>query len=1102
MRRMLSLTLLALAAGARSASAAGLDSDLLAGFDARLIGPAGMSGRVAAVEAVPSRPEIVYAGAATGGVWKSDNGGLTWKPVFDEEAAHAIGSIAIFRGNPDIVWVGTGEGNVRNSASVGRGAWKSIDAGKTWSRVGLEKTERIYRLLAHPSDPDVAWACALGQEWGENPERGVFKTSDAGKSWQKVLYVDEKTGCGELAIDPSNPNHLIAGMWQFRRWPWFFKSGGPGSGMHVTWDGGSTWKKLQQEDGLPAGELGRMGIAFAPSNPEIVYAMVEAKKSALLRSVDNGKSWKSVNDKPNVVPRPFYFCDLRVDPAWPNRVYSLDYVIRVSNDSGKTFETLPGASWEQIHGDYHGMWINPHDPSHIYSANDGGVAVSRDRGQTFRFVGNLPLAQFYHVAVDMETPFNVYGGLQDNGSWRGPSAVWQAGGIRNYHWRTVGFGDGFDVVPMTDDPTRGYSLWQGGNLMRWDLATGETRVMKPAAPDGVKLRFNWNAGLATDPFDPNIVYLGSQFLHRSKDRGATWETISGDLTSNNTEWQKQDSSGGLTTDVTAAENFTTIIAIAPSALEQGLIWVGSDDGRLHVTRDGGATWTSVESKIAGVPKNTWIPHIRPSRHQAGEAFVVFDNHRRSDWKPYVYRTTDYGRTWTSLGGAGLDGYALAIDQDPVDPNLVFVGTEFGLHVSSDAGRSWTHLKKALPTASVMDLQIHPRDHDLVIGTHGRAVWILDDIGPFRSLSAETLKRPLHLYPIAPAQQYWERDEEGGFGFGAGEFRGESRPYGAILTYSLNLPGLPLQDEEKERERKEKERVEKRVAAEREEAERARAVQTPPEEKTAEEEKEKAEKEPKVEIEVADAAGKIVRKFKAPARLGVNRAVWNLRRDPGKEYPRSPDDPPVEEGRRTGPELPPGAYTVTVSYQDHKATQRMEIKPDPRSKNTAVDWQARESAVQRSLRLDDLMADAVWRIRRTRDDVAAVQERVKRAAKDAGEKDDEKLAELPLVKSGDEVKKKLDELEKKLWQSPEAIGILPDTDVQSWVGRGGFYIRTSFDPPTPTHFEHLRQGEAKLEGVLGEMNDVFAKDVAAFAAEAQKAGVGLLPVGEPLRIGGR
>ena len=671
-----------------------------------------------------------------------------------------------------------------------------------------------------------------------------------------------------------------------------------------------------------------MGIAFAPSNPEIVYAMVEAKKSALLRSEDNGKTWKSVNDKPNVVPRPFYFCDLRVDPAWPNRVYSLDYVIRVSNDSGKTFETLPGATWEQIHGDYHGMWINPHDPSHIYSANDGGVAVSRDRGQTFRFVGNLPLAQFYHVAVDMETPYNVYGGLQDNGSWRGPSTVWQAGGIRNYHWRNVGFGDGFDVQPMTDDPTRGYSLWQGGNLMRWDLRTGETRVMKPAAPEGVKLRFNWNAGLATDPFDPNVVYLGSQFLHRSKDRGATWETISGDLTSNNAEWQKQDTSGGLTTDVTAAENFTTIIAIAPSALERGVIWVGTDDGRVHVTRDAGATWTSVEKGVPGVPKNTWIPHLRPSRHQAGEAFVVFDNHRRSDWKPYVYRTrttAGAGRAWRARhrrlragDRPGSGGPRPAVPRHRVR----------ALCLERRRARAGPISKKSLPTASVMDLQIHPRDHDLVIGTHGRAVWILDDIGPFRSLSRGDPRRPLHLYEIAPAQQYWERDEEGGFGFGAGEFRGENRPYGAILTYSLNLPGLPLQDEEKERERKEKERVEKRLAAEREEAARARAVADP-----ARGEERRGEEGGGERGEGAQGQDRGRRRrrqgrahFKAPARLGVNRAMWNLRRDAGKEYPRSPDDPPVEEDRRTGPELPPGAYTVTVSYKDHKATQRMRSSP--------------------------------------------------------------------------------------------------------------------------------------------------------------------------------
>ena len=694
-------TLEAAKAAPTVAAAPGIDPDLLAGFKARNIGPAGMSGRVTSIEGLSANPDVLYVGAATGGVWKSTNGGLTFAPIFDDQPVHAIGALAVVQSNPDIVWVGTGEGNVRNSASVGEGIFRSLDGGKTWTRMGLEKTERIYRILIHPRNQDVIWACALGREWGENPERGVFKTTDGGKTWNKVLYVDEKTGCGELALDPHNPDRLIANMWQFRRWPWVFKSGGPGSAMYVTADGGGTWKKLQTEDGLPEGELGRMGIAFAASSPGTVYALVEAKKSALLRSEDTGSTWKTVNDHTNIAARPFYFCDLRVDPQDAKRIYSLHYTVDLSEDGGKSFKGLPGM--RAIHGDMHALWIDPADTTHIWVGDDGGIAESRDRGKTFRFAANLPLAQFYHVRADNEMPYNVYGGLQDNGSWRGPSAVWQQGGITNDQWVVVGGGDGFETVPHPKDANLVYAESQGGELQRVDVRTGEFRGVKPAAPEGVKLRFNWNAALAIDPFEPDTVYLGSQFVHKSTDRGNSWTTISPDLTSNNPEWQKADESGGLTPDASRAENHTTLLQIVPSAVERGVIWTGSDDGRIHVTRDGGKTWTSVEKNVAGVPVNTWVPHILASSYAGGTAFAVFDNHRRSDWTPYVARTDDYGASWVSLATPDLRGYALSIAQDPVRKDLLFLGTEFGLYVSFDGGKKWTSMKKTIPTASVMDL---------------------------------------------------------------------------------------------------------------------------------------------------------------------------------------------------------------------------------------------------------------------------------------------------------------------------------------------------------------------------------------------------------------
>jgi photosystem II stability/assembly factor-like uncharacterized protein len=1066
-----------------------IDAERLAGLRARSIGPAGMSGRVAAIDAVASDPDTVWAGASTGGVWKSVNGGLTWTPVFDDQPVHAVGAVAIFPRNPDVVWVGTGEGNVRNSASVGNGVYRTRDGGKTWQHLGLDRTERIYRILLHPTDAETAFVCAPGREWGENAERGVFRTTDGGRSWSKVLYVDERTGCGELAMDPGNASHLLAGMWQFRRWPWFFKSGGPGSAMYATWDGGTTWKKLQQEDGLPKGELGRMGIAFAPSRPEVVYANVEAKKSALLRSEDGGRTWKTVNDRASVNPRPFYFADLRVDPAWPNRVYSLDYNIRVSDDGGKTFAALEGAGWEDIHGDHHALWIDPADPDHMYAGDDGGVAVTRDRGKTFWFVANLPLAQYYHVSVDNERPYNIYGGLQDNGSWRGPSDVWRDGGIRNYDWQVVGGGDGFEVTPDPQDSQAGYSLWQGGNLMRYDVRTGEQRLVKPAAPEGTRLRFNWNAALATDPFEAGVVYLGSQFVHRSVDRGETWTAISPDLTTNDPAKQNQDQSGGLTTDVTAAENHTTIVSIAPSPLEKGLLWVGTDDGRVHVTRDGGRSWTSVEKNISGVPAGTWVPHVEPGRHAPGEAFVVFDNHRRSDWTPYLYRTSDYGRTWSSLAAPNLRGYALVLRQDPVARNLLFLGTEFGLYASLDGGRAWMHLKKTVPTASVMDLVVHPRDHDLVIATHGRALFVLDDLRPLRALSEASLQAPLTVYPVGDAVQHWVKPEEGGFGFGAGEFRGAARPYGAIITYSLNLPGLPLHDEEKERERKEKERQAARPpAGAPEEAPRTLAPPPPSEEeRKAEEER---DKEPKVDVMVADATGAVVRRFKAPARLGVNRASWNLRRDSFRQPPRGVDDPPPDEDP-AGAELPPGSYTVTVRFRGHEGRQPVTVLPDPRARNTEADWKRREEAVRKVAAMRDAAVDAMWRLRRTRDDVAAVEARVRQSHEAKGERDAKVVDADPLIKAGTRLGEALTELEKKLWQSPETPGIQPETDVWSALIYAGSYVTSSWAPPSPTQMEHVARAEAHLARFQEEVGRFFESEVAAYRKQAQERGVALL-----------
>ncbi len=1102
-----------------------LDPDLLSGLRARSIGPAGMSGRVTSIASAATNTEVVYVGAASGGVWKSVNAGLTWEPIFDDQPVASIGAIAVARNNPDVVWVGTGESNTRNSVSVGNGVYRSLDGGKTWSHLGLDATEHIARIVLHPTNPDVAWVAALGKLWGENAERGVFKTEDGGKTWQKVLYADEKTGAADLVIDPTNPQKLFAALWQARRWPWVFKSGGAASGLYVSLDGGRTWKRRTEDDGLPKGDLGRIKIAVSPSTPDTVYAMVEAETSAFVRSDDGGRTFQSVNTSNNVDPRPFYFAELAVDPQWPNRIYSFDFSPRVSVDSGKSWTPLPFGN--AIHGDYHAIWIDPKDPRHLMFGEDGGVAVSRDRGQTADFVSDLPLAQFYHVAVDMDVPYHVYGGLQDNGSWRGPSTAWEYGGIRNYNWQVVGGGDGFETLPDPADSMQGYAEAQSGFLVRFDLRTGEQKDIRPPAPDGVRLRFNWNTGLAQDPFEPGTIYYGSQFLHKSTDRGDSWTIVSPDLTSNNPNWQKRAESGGLTPDDSGAEGFTTILSIAPSPVERGMIWVGTDDGRLQLTRDGGKSWTSVEGNIGGnpgVPKNTWVPRILASRRDAGTAFVVFDNHRRSDLTPYVYRTDDFGKTWKSLATPELRGYCLAVEQDTVDPNLLFLGTEFGLWISQDGGGHWLRFKHGVPTVSVMALALHPRDHDLVIATHGRGLYILDDIRPLRQVTAATLAEPIHWYDSGDAIEHWVSAPPGGFGPGSGEYDGENRPTGALLTFSVNTPGLPLPDPEKERERKEHDRIEARQAAERkatapesQEAQKSKAPGENPAEKgkaaaektTAKpEEKGRPEKmEPKAEIRIADASGKVIRTFKASVKLGLNRVVWGFDRDSFKLAPPFPGEQRDESPG--GPNVPPGTYAVTIAQGGHEAKGTVQVLPDPRSKNSAADWQRRWTATLRGGELQDVAITALERITRTRADVDAVVAKVRQSiqAADAERKAKglpapaEKPADPPIVQAADKLKKGLDGLEKRLWVSPETKGLIDDQTVLGKIGYAEGSIGSSMAPLTSSQLEYLRQAGVALDAFLVDLNRFYAEDVPAFRKLAAGEKIELLPELPALRAQG-
>ncbi len=1072
--RLAALGLFACLCLAPSSSRAELDAGLLEGLSARTLGPAAVSGRITAIDALADNPNHIVIGAATGGVWISQNGGLTWTPVFDDQPVASIGAVAINQDNPDIIWVGTGEGNVRNSTSIGAGMFKSVDGGRTWTRTGLERTERINRIALHPDNPDIVYAAALGTLWGENEDRGIYKTTDGGKTWRKILYVDQKTGGTDVKLDPFNPEKLYASMWEHRRWPWFFKSGGPGSGMYISWDGGESWHEKTVDDGLPEGELGRITFAPSPAQRGRIYALVEAKKSAMLRSDDGGLSWIRTNEEHDIAERPFYYTEVLADPRNPDRVYNIFTRLSVSIDGGKTFELNPVVDCcrpgNTIHIDNHAFWINPGDPGHLILGNDGGIAISRDRGETWRFVRNLPLSQFYHVRVDNDQPYNIYGGLQDNGSWRGPSEVWENAGIRNLHWQEVGFGDGFDTLPDPENSRRGYVMSQGGTLYTWNLDTGEQRLIKPAPPEsGEDLRFNWNAAIEQDPFEPATIYYGSQYVHKSTDRGATWTTISGDLTSNNPEWQTFRESGGLTSDVTAAENHTSIVSIAASPLEQGTLWVGTDDGRVHVTRDGGATWNRIDERANGAPDNAWVPMITASPHDAGTAFIVFDNHRRSDMNTYVFRATGYGANWKNLGDESLSGYALSILQDPVDPKLLFLGTEFGLYVSVSGGDAWTRFTAGVPTASIMDMAIQEREADLVLGTHGRSLFVLDDYSALRGLDKEAFGQRLAILTATPGQQYTAGQTPSTRFTGSGEFRAENKPYGSMITFMASGDDLPHPDEALERQRKAKLRSSGDAG-----------------------EKDGKSKEPKVEMTVRDAGGNVIRTRKFPVHQGINRIVWDLRRDGVRPMP-GPEAEELEDGLPAGPEVPAGDYEVTLRLaadngEEVTSGTRLEVLADPRSTFDSRAFSANYTALLELMDLQEQAVSAVERIVHAQSGVTTALQWIDQQQPPGAEPDQ---AMESLKESAKVIRESLTELEKRFRVPPETRGIVYDDDkVANRIGTAMYYVGSTRDAPTPTALVYVEQAHRSLEAATAAVDRFMAEDLEAFRRALADAGIGL------------
>ncbi len=757
--------------------------DLMKGIKPRFIGPAGMSGRVTSIDVHPNNLDHILIGTASGGVWESKNGGISFNPIFDKQPIQSIGAVTFDPMNPSIIWAGTGEGNPRNSQSSGIGIFKSIDGGKNWELAGLEKTKTIHRIIVDPTNSDVVYVASLGSAWGPNEDRGVFKTVNGGETWKKILFMNDTTGCADLVIDPSNPNKLIAAMWHYHRKPWTFTSGGKGSGIHVSYDGGKTWKQKTEKEGLPGGTMGRVGLSFATNKPNIVYALVESKKTGLYKSVDGGENWKLVSTK-NIGNRPFYYADIYVDPTNENRLFNLYSTVTRSEDGGKTFKGI--APYHKAHPDHHAFWLEPKEGKFIIDGNDGGLLISRNGGDNWQYVSNLPLGQFYHINVDDKIPYNIYGGLQDNGSWVGPSYVYEQGGIRNHHWSEVLFGDGFDVLPNKSNPDKLYAMYQGGALTEVDKKTGYSSFIQPQTQDSIPLRYSWNAALSQDPFNDCGVYFGSQYVHYSNDCGKNWKVLSPDLTTNDTTKQKQVESGGLTIDATKAENHTTILAIAPSPLDSNLIYVGTDDGNLQATIDGGKTWSNLSSKLPGMPKNAWIPQIVCSEKMAGEAFVVVNNYRQNDWKPYLYKTIDYGKTWSRIATeSNVNGYCLSVAQDPLNRSLLFLGTQQGLHVSLNGGNTWNKWNDEIPSMPIRDMKIHPREHDLVLGTFGRAIIILDDISPLRVLAdkkEEIRNDSLLIFGHKEAYQTPWKQAKGIRFTGDSEFKGTNRR----SNYSVRL----------------------------------------------------------------------------------------------------------------------------------------------------------------------------------------------------------------------------------------------------------------------------------------------------------------------------
>tara|TARA_B100000809_G_C15138822_1_gene531967 strand:+ start:4281 stop:7505 length:3225 start_codon:yes stop_codon:yes gene_type:complete len=1033
-----------------SLSAQDFSVDILKDMKPRNIGPGGMSGRVTAIDVVTTNPEVMYVGTASGGLWKSESGGVKWKPVFEKEATASIGAVAIQQSNPSVIWVGTGEGNPRNSLNGGYGVYRSLDGGKNWDLMGLEKTRHIHRIIIDPTNPNIIYVGAIGSPWGEHEERGVYKTIDGGKTWAKILYANIKTGVGDMVMDPTNPNKLIVALWEHKRDPWFFNSGGEGSGIFITHNGGETWEERTDKDGLPKGNLGRIGLAIANNKPNIVYALIEAKKNALYKSTDGGFTFKKINDKDDIGNRPFYYSDIFVDPQNENRVYSVFTYINVSEDGGKNFNQLMPAYGVDngVHPDHHAWWIHPTNGNFMIDGNDGGMNITHDGGKTWRFIGNLPVAQFYHIAVDNEYPYNVYGGMQDNGSWRGPAYVWRSQGIRNDYWQEISFGDGFDVVPDRDDSRYGWSMSQQGYVSRYDWQTGNNYGVRPTHPNpDVKLRFNWNSAINIDPFNNSTIYFGSQFVHKSTDKGLTWELISEDLTTNDPEKQKQDESGGISMDATGAENHTTILVIEPSPIEQHMLWVGTDDGKIHYTQNSGQSWTEVTKNIPSLPTGSWIVQIKASNKNKGEALLVANDYRRFNYTPYVYRTTNYGKSWQRIvDKEDVLSYALCIIEDPIEKNLLFLGTDDGLYVSIDAGNKWEKWNDSFPTVPVKDLVIQEREDDLVIGTFGRAAWVLDDINPLRTIAKDKniLSSEVLLFE-APTAYHAAYQQPTGSRFGADAiFNGENKEYGArIMYYFKKDESLEEKDLEDESEKDKDD-----------------------EDSESEKDTEGKHKD-SIYLKIYDGE-RLIRslKKKTPDSSGIYSWKWYMNEAggdrPSRKIKKRKNEP-------SGASVKPGTYNLEINHLDHNSSNTIEVESDPRLTLSEKAINETYQADKEIGKLTQTAADAVKQLVESKEVADSFKNEL-------SEDDKEKYKDL--IKLSKEVSKKTDSLIGLfIGKEDKRQGITssPDVSIMQRIGTANWYSTSRPNGLTKTEYTLINQAKNRLEEVLVETNLFFKTD---------------------------